>query len=275
MKTTRFFLPALLSWMAAALLFLPGTGTAMDAHDVMAAVDNRDKGTTSVSDARMILIDKHQNQRIREMKSIRKEYGEDAKGIIFFLSPSEVRNTAYMSHDWDQPAKEDDSWLYLPAMNRVKRIAPGDKSQAFMGSDFSYSDINGMDIEDWNYAFVKESFDLNGTETWVIKGQPKASAKAKVDQETGYAKILVWVQKQTLLVVKAKYWVTKGRKVKYFKAEEIQRIDGIWTPLKLTMVTTEKGRVTHSTILQMSNVQYDLPVKDSYFTPRSMEQGYR
>ncbi len=272
MNPIRPFLPALLFWIGTALL--PYPVAAMDAHDVMAAVDNRDKGTTSVSDARMILIDRHKNQRIREMKSIRKEYGEDAKGIIFFLSPADVRNTAYMSYDWDQAAKEDDSWLYLPAMNKVKRIAPGDKSQPFMGSDFSYSDINGMDIQDWDYAFVKESLDLNGVDTWVIKGQPKASAKAKVAQETGYAKILLWVQKDTLLVVKAKYWVTNGHKIKYFKAEDIKRIDGIWTPLKLTMVTTAKGKVTHSTVLQMSNVQYNLPVKDSYFTPRSMEQGY-
>ncbi|MCG8564164.1 MAG: outer membrane lipoprotein-sorting protein [Desulfobacterales bacterium] len=254
------------------LLILPPPATAMDAQAVMEAVDARDKGNTAISDTRMILVDRNKKQRIREMKSIRKEYGEDTKGIIFFLSPADVRNTAYMSFDWEK--KEDDSWLFLPAMAKVKRIAAKDKSGAFMGSDFSYSDINGMDIKDWDYSFVKKSYQLDGVETWVIKGRPKPQAKERVAEETGYAKILVWVRKDNLVIVKAKYWVTQGQKIKYFKAEDIEEIDGIWTPLKLTMVTTEKGKVSHSTVMKLSNVMYNTQVKDGYFTPVSMEQGF-
>ncbi|MDD9301966.1 MAG: outer membrane lipoprotein-sorting protein [Desulfobacter sp.] len=155
----------------------------------------------------------------------------------------------------------------------MKRIAPGDKSSAFMGSDFSYSDINGMEIKDWDYKFAKENFDLNGVETWVISGRPKAEARKRVEEETGYSKILIWVRKDNFIAVKAKYWVTKGKKIKYFKAQEIKKIDGILTPLKMTMVTMVKGKVSHSTVLVVSNLQYNLPVQDHYFTPRRMEQG--
>ena len=246
---------------------------AMDARQVMEAVDNRETGDTAISDTLMVLVDKKKSKRTRRLKTIKKEYGEDTKGVIFFLSPADVRNPAYMSFDWENPAREDDSWLYLPAMGKVKRIAAGDKRNAFMGSDFSYSDINGMEINDWNYTFAKESFDLKGQETWVIQGRPKAAVRDKVEEETGYAKLLVWVRKDNFLVVKAKYWVNKGHKVKYFKAEAIEKIDGIWTPKKLTMVTTVKGKVTHSTVLKLSNIQYNTQVKDTYFTPRSMELG--
>jgi len=247
--------------------------TPLTPDQVMEAVDNREDGNTLMSDTQMILIDKNKNKRIRSIKNIRKDFGPDTKGILFFLSPADVRNTAYMSFEWEAQGKEDDSWLYLPALGKVKRIAPGDKSSSFMGSDFSYSDINGMEIMDWAYAFAKESFDLNGVETWVVSGRPKPEVRDRVAKETGYSKVLIWIRKDNFLVAKAKYWVTKGKKIKYFKAENIRNIDGIWTPLKLTMVTTEKGKTTHSTVLLISNVQYNTQVKDAYFTPRSMEQG--
>ena len=243
------------------------------ALEVMEQVDNRENGDTLTSDTLMIFMDKNNQKRIRNIKSIRKDYGPDTKGIIFFLSPADVRNTAYMSHDWDDKEKEDDSWLYLPALAKVKRIAPGDKSGAFMGSDFSYSDINGIEIDDWEYVFVKESFFLNGKETWVIGGTPKKEAKQRVIEETGYLKSMIWIQKENLVVVKAKYWVQAGKKIKYFKAEALEKIDGIWTPLKLTMVTTSRGKVEHSSVLKISHVRYNLSVKDTTFTTRNMEQG--
>ncbi len=243
------------------------------APGVMEKVDDRETGETMTSDTLMVLISKGNQKRRRNIKTIRKEYRKDTKGIIFFVSPADVRNTAYMSFDWDDAAKEDDSWLYLPALGKVKRVAAGDKSSSFMGSDFSYSDINGIKIEDWDYTFVKESYSLEGKDTWVIQGLPKKQARHRVLEETGYLKSIIWVQKDNWVVIKAKYWVQKGKKIKYFKAEEIKNISGIWTPLKLIMVTTSKGKVTHSSILTVSNVQYNLPVKDTYFTTRSMEQG--
>ncbi len=243
------------------------------ADEIMETVDARDDGDTATADFLMVLMDKKKNKRIRNIKSIRKDFGEDSKGILFFLSPADVRNTAYMSYDWDDYEKEDDSWLYLPALARVKRVAAGDKSNAFMGSDFSYSDINGIEIRDWVYAFAKESVILDGKDTWVIQGIPRVDAKDRVLEETGYLKSLTWVRKDNFVVVKAKYWVKEGRKIKFFKAEDIQIIDNVWTAKKLTMVTTSKGKIDHSSVLKLSNVKYNTPVKDSYFTTRSMEQG--
>ncbi len=224
---------------AIALVILSGAfGLAMagpTADQIMETVDARDDGDTATADFLMILMDKKKNKRIRNIKSIRKDNGEDSKGILFFLSPADVRNTAYMSYDWEGYEKEDDSWLYLPALARVKRVAAGDKSNAFMGSDFSYSDINGIEIRDWAYAFAKESVILDGKDTWVIQGVPREDAKDRVLEETGYLKSLTWVRKDNFMVVKAKYWVKEGRKIKYFKAEDIQKIDNIWTAQKLTM----------------------------------------
>lgn len=243
------------------------------ALEVVRKADTREDGDTLTSDTLMVLVNKRNQQRVRNIKNIRKDYGPDTKGVVFFLSPADVRNTAYMSFDWDNPEKEDDSWLYLPALQKVKRIASSDKSGSFMGSDFTYSDINGLEIEDWEYSFVKEDAGMDGHSVWVIQGLPKKERKEKVLEETGYLKTMMWIRKDNYMVVKGKYWVRQGRKIKYFKAEEIDKVDDIWTAHKLTMVTTAKGKVEHTSVLQFSNIQYNLDIDDSTFTTRRMEQG--
>ncbi len=243
------------------------------AREVVEKWDTREDGDTVKSDTLMVLINKANSKRVRTIKNIRKDYGQDSKGIIFFLSPPDVRNTAYMSFDWDDASKEDDSWLYLPALQKVKRVAAGDKSGSFMGSDFTYSDINGIEIEDWDYTFAKENGTWDGQEVWIVQGLPKPEAKEKVLEETGYLKSLMWIRKDNFMLVKGKYWVKQGRKIKYFKAEEIKKVDDIWTAHTLTMVTTVKGKVEHSSVLKFSNVTYNVVVGDDSFTTRRMETG--
>ena len=129
----------------------------LSAFDVMKKADERYDGDTSSSEMTMILIDKRNNQRVRKIKGFTKDYGKDEKSINFFLSPADVRNTAFLTYDWDDENKEDDNWLYLPALRKIKRISSGNKKDSFMGSDFSYADMNGLEITDWQYRFVKTS----------------------------------------------------------------------------------------------------------------------
>lgn len=236
-------------------------------------MDNRDDRDTVTSDILMVLMNKNKKKRIRTIKNIRKDYGEDSKGIIFFLSPADVRNTAYMSFDFDNIEKEDDSWLYLPALQKVKRVASSDKSGSFMGCDFTYSDINGIEIDNWNYTFAGQGVLVDGKDTWVIQGVPKQDARERVLDETGYLKTMMWIRKDNYMLVKAKYWVKQGKKIKDYKASDIRQIDRIWTACEMTMITTSRGKVEHSSVLKFSNIHYNTDIKDTYFTTRSMERG--
>lgn len=243
------------------------------ADQVVQMWDSRDDGETLTSDTLMVLIDRNNGKRVRNIKNIRKDYGKDSRGIIFFLSPSDVRNTSYMSFDWDDTGREDDSWLYLPALQKVKRVAAGDKSGSFMGSDFSYSDINGIETGHWDYSFAKEDATYEGHEVWIVQGLPKPEFKDKVLEETGYLKSMMWIRKDNLMLVKGKYWVKEGRRIKYFKAEDIKKVNDIWTAHTLTMITTGNGKVEHTSVLKFSNVAYNTPVNDETFTTRRMERG--
>ena len=87
---------------------------------------------------------------------------------FLFKSPGDVKGTSYMSYNWESTSKEDDSWLYLPALQKVNRIASADRSGSFMGSDFTYSDIDGFELEDFNYKLVKDSDVVDGKDCWVM-----------------------------------------------------------------------------------------------------------
>ncbi len=245
----------------------------LSAFDVVKKMDTKYDGDTLTSDTLMVLLDRSNNKRVREIKNIRKDYGDDTKGLVFFNSPADVRNTSYMSFDWDAADKEDDSWLYLPALKKIKRIASSDKSSSFMGSDFTYSDINGMDIDNWDYTFKNESAMIDGVDTWIIDGRPKENKKVKVLDETGYIRSNLWIRKENFMLVKGKYWVKKGKKIKYYKADVIKEIDGVWTATNLSMVTTKKGKVLHSSLLKISNIVYNSDINDSMFTTGRMERG--
>lgn len=273
-KSIRLWICGTILILGAALIF-PATvnSSELTAREVMQKVDQRDDGETSSSEMTMVLIDKRNNQRVRKIKGFRKNYGKDVKSISFFLSPADVRNTAFLSYDWDDENKEDDNWLYLPALRKVKRISSGNKKDSFMGSDFSYADMNGLELNEWQYRFKSKNETVNGFDCWVIEGIPKKEKRRKVINETGYLKTVAWIRKDIFFTVRSMLYVKKGRKIKYFIASDIEKIKGIWTAKKMTMKTTKKRNVEHITILMFDNIVYNKGVEDTLFTTQRMERG--
>ena len=125
------------------LTLTPSSGWAQDpkAREIMEKVDARDDGDNMTSDTEMVLIDKDNRERVRKIRSFQKDKGDDQWRLMFFLEPADVKDTVLLSYDFYDPDKDDDQWLYLPALRKTKRIASSDKSSAFMGSDFSYADM--------------------------------------------------------------------------------------------------------------------------------------
>jgi len=133
--------------MGATLLSTPSMADDANARAIMEKVDARDDGKTLEQDMLMVLIDKNGKERTRDLKSYSKDFGADEHKTLFFKSPSDVKNTAFLTYDYDDASKDDDQWLYLPALKKVKRIPSADKSSSFMGSDFSYFDMTDRDLE--------------------------------------------------------------------------------------------------------------------------------
>ncbi len=238
------------------------------ARAIMEKVDARDDGKTIEQDMLMVLMDKNHHKRVRNIKSYGKDFGVDTHQILFFKSPADVKNTAFLTYDYDNPNKDDDQWLYLPALKKVKRIPSADKSGSFMGSDFSYFDMTDRDLEDYDFKLLKET-KVRGHDAWMIEATPR---NKKVIKESGYTKTVAIVRKDNYMTVRVINYMRNGKK-KYLDLKKIHKLNGIWVVDDMTM-TTKKGKTTtHKTELQFKNIKVNKPLSDDLFTTRRLEKG--
>lgn len=242
---------------------------ALSAQDIAQKAHDREDGDNSVANMKMILIDKNENARVRELKVFTKDKGDDELKLMFFLSPADVKNTAFLTYDYEDSNRDDDQWLYLPELQKVKRIASSDKSGSFMGSDFTYADMTSRNVEDYEYKIMQEP-EVKGHKTWQMQVTPK---NKKVIEETGYTKSIYFIRQDNFVIVQALHYVNEGNKLKYMMVNDLKLIDGVWTPLEIQMVS-KKGRQTlHKTILQFSDYKYDQELEESLFTTRTLQKG--
>lgn len=246
---------------------------AQSARDIMQQVLDRDDGDNIITNMQMQLIDKNGKKRVRNMKTFSKDIGEDEKRLIFFLSPSDVKNTSFLTYDYASEEKDDDQWLYLPALNKTKRIPASDKDSSFMGSDFTYSDMTDPELNDYKFKILKESIvkRKSGNEkVWIIERTPK---NQKVIDETGYTKSIAYVRQDNYIITRAKHYLKKPGRIKYMDVKKIENIDGI-DVVTLTTATTKKAKRTiHKTILINSKIKMNQNLNEDMFTVRTMEKG--
>jgi len=254
---------------ATMLLAMPAYSAEPTGLEIMQMVDARDDGDDLIQHMQQRLIDRRGDVREREMISFRKDYGRDSKSITYFLAPSNVRDTALLTWDYDGVAKEDDQWLYLPALKKVRRISASDRGDYFMGTDFTFEDIKQVpELEDYNWSLIgSETVDGHGM--WVVEGEPKNDDLKK---NLGYSKTRYTIRKDIHMYVRVDFWDRKGHELKHLVSEEIKQIDGIWTAMRGTMTNKQSG---HRTELEFSDHRYNTGLSDSTFSERMLKRGYR
>jgi len=257
-----------LLFLIGSLLF-PLSLFALTADEIAKQVDERDEGDKSISTMEMTLIDKQGNNRVRKMKSYTMDKGEDTQSVIFFMSPADVRNTAFLTYDYSDSSKDDDQWLYLPALKKTKRIASSDKSSSFMGSDFTYSDMTSREIDDYTYRIAKETT-VRDHKVWVMESIPKTQ---KTIDETGYTKSYMFVRQDNYVVVRALHILKETGKKKYLDVKKLEEIDGIWVATEIEMKTTKDKNTLHRTILKLEDVKFNQDMDDAFFSVRRIEKG--
>ena len=243
-----------------------------EARAIMERVDARDDGDNQTADMQMVLIDKRGKKRVRRIATFKKDKGADTERLMFFLKPADVKDTAFLTYDYDDADKDDDQWLYLPALRKTKRIATSDKSGSFMGSDLNYSDMTSRNLEDYDYRFYEKgkTAEVRGSKVWVIWSVPRSAA---VIDETGYRKSLLFVRADIDMVVRAISWEEGGGYLKYLDMRKVEQIDGIWVATD-TLVTRKRGKATvHKTLLTLENVHFNQDLNADMFTIRRMEKG--
>lgn len=234
---------------------------AMTAQEVLQKVEDRYIGKTSKANVQMDIVEKSGNVRERKMTISRRKADSDNKdNFIHFVAPPDIRNTTYLVNE---KSRTKEKWIYLSAFKKVRKILAEDFGMAFVSSDFTYEDMDDIRADDYVASDLKEE-KLGDKDVYSI-------TVVKKDQNTSYARSILKVCKETFVVLKTEMFDKKDSEklIKVATAENLEKIQDIWTPMMVTMKDLVKG--TH-TILKTAKVAYDLPLSDEEFSRRNMEK---
>lgn len=214
------------------------------------------QGSDGRAQVRMLITDKQGRERSRRFTILRKDKKDDQDGdqyfYVYFSRPADVNKTAFMV--WKHVKKDDDRWLYLPALDLVKRIAASDERTSFVGSHYYYEDVSGRGIHEDEHQLV------DSTDTYyVVKNTPKDSKSVE------FAFYKAWIHRDTFLPVKIEYFKENGKKYREYSALAVETIAGYPTVVRSSMKDLETGGTT---VIEYSDVLYDIGLPDDIFTER-------
>ncbi len=245
-----------------ALMIGGGTLWALTGEQIIKKVDNQPKPKTTIAKMKMILINKNGSKRVREVITYIKEEKNVTKTLMKFLSPADIRGTGFLIWDYKDKNKESDQFLYLPALKKTRRITSSQKNQSFLGTDFSYQDMEGVNIDKATHKLLREEA-CGNYQCYVVESTPKPG----VDYQ--YSKIIEWIRKDIFVPVKAEMYDKKGRKFKKLIVNKIEKIKNYWIMKESTMENLKTG---HKTILSIEKIVVDKKIPDAYFTQRYLEK---
>ncbi len=230
-------------------------------------IQNRDTGRDSRAEMRMRLHDRRGRARERMLTVLTLDGSatQGDKTLVRFTYPNDIKNTGFLV--WEHPDADDERFLYLPALGRVRRIAGDEKQESFVGSDLSYEDIGGRDVADYTYAFT----DANAS--WLAADgskHPAWSLESRArDRNADYPRSVSLVRKDNFVVMHADFFNARSERVKVFDVRQLDRVDGIWTVRSMAVVN-ERGRTR--TELDVTSIRYNVGLSDSDFTRRQLER---
>ena len=244
-----------------------------DGATIVANINQVAEGQHAISDLHMTLTDKSGKVRERKALSFRKYFGEEKRTLLIYQRPTNVKDTGFLTYDYPDLETEDDQWLYLPALRKVRRISASDRGDYFLGTDFTYEDIKKsgkIEQQDFNFETLgRETIALGGRQIETYK-VAATTRNQQIAEELGFSRSLIWVNPQNWIIVKTDYWDLKDRPLKTYTATNIEQVDGIWTKHQLEVHNHKTG---HHSRFEFSNVDYQTPVRDDLFTRRTLERG--
>ncbi len=241
----------------------------LDGYQIMEKVKWREDGENRKSNLDITLTEKDGFIRKREVSYYEKDYGKDRKTFLYVNEPSDVRSTAILINSYDEAKKsEDDTWLYIPALRKVKRLASRNKQGRFVGSEFIFADMERLHLADYQYELLEEDT-IN--ERAVFKVDAIASSD-KTTEKTGYSRRVIWVDTERFVVLREQYFDAQGVLLKELTTNKVKNISSYWIATDQTLVNHQSGRKTQ---LEISNLEFNKPMSDIIFSKQTMKRGPR
>lgn len=267
---TRF---ALAVAIAVAVTLAGTPAWALTAREILDKTKQLDDTTRNWTDRQrkmtLVILGKRGGERRRELQVFDKRYPDDEdKSISFFLSPPEVKGTGFLQ--WAHKQRDDDQWLFLPELKRTRRITAQLRDQSFMGTDFSYRDLEILgEIQGWTEEEAASRLEreeaIDGHACHVIELRPQQDGMP-------YDRIVMWMDQADLVPRKLDFYDEDGEHVKTLALGDIRPVGPIPTAHTLEMGNVKAGS---RTIVELAEVAHDAGLSDDLFTQRYLERGGR
>jgi outer membrane lipoprotein-sorting protein len=244
--------------LAAGTLLWAASASAQSAEDkglaIAKKIDQHADGYKAESSVmEMVLINAHGDRTTRKLKQEQMEVsGDGDRSRIEFEWPADVKGTRMLTHTHKKG--NDDQWLFLPAINRVKRISSGNKSGSFMGSEFAYEDLGSQEIEKYKHKLLGEE-QLDGRKVWKLERIP-------VDKESGYTKLITYMDQEYLSPLKIEYFDRKGELLKTATFSGYKKFGKWFRPGSIVMLNHQTKKQSQ---LSWSDRKVSIDVREKSF----------
>ncbi len=240
-----------------------------DANIIVQNTQARNDGDFLIQNVTLELISKSGKSRTQETRVYRKNYGDERRQAVFYTSPSNIAGTSFLIYDYPEVDRDDDQWLYLPAVRKTRRISASNRGDYFLGTDLTYEDIKlGPKISDEDYFHKTIGVEnIDGHKCYVVESFPKND---KIAKELGYSKTQAWVDASLWIVRKGEFWDIGSNRLKTVDIIDIQKIQNIWTPHQFRVINHKTG---HQTNFIFSNTDYQTPIEEGMFTEQKLIRG--
>ncbi len=216
-------------------------------------LEDENSPNSEITISEMTIFHKSGSKRVRTIKAWMK--GEDST-FVRFLSPANIKGTSFL-------AVNDDDWLYLPALKKVRRIATSDRGGSFMGSDFSYDDVGGHSWEEDFNSKISGSEKYNEHDCYILEHTPQNP------EDISYSKIKRWIDSKNFYPLKTEYYDIHGDLLKVLYSSEFEKSEEFWITKKMEMRNIQKGSKT-VIVIKETEINPDIP--DKMFTTRQLEK---
>lgn len=226
----------------------------------------------------MEIVDAQGRKRVREMTILRRDrdnpkaqtkdgeqpkhddsYCGEQQFYVRFRHPADVDKTTFLVTK--KPGEDDDRWLYLPALDLVKRVSSADKRSSFVGSNFFYEDVSGRHVQADDHKLVETSKTY-----FIVESTPKDKTSVE------FASYKMWIHRGSSVVVKVEYRDEQGEVYRTYEALAVDKVQGYSTVTKARMKDLRSKSETNVTY---ADVAYDIGLPEDIFTERYLRRAPR
>lgn len=214
--------------------------------------------------------------RVKSLESVSKNYGaelKDTKSVTITLEPAAERGIGMLSYAYDEAGRDNETWLYLSTLGRVKRIAAGDTDEetepaSLFGSEFTTEDTDTGKLEEYSFNILEETT-TSGREVWKLEMIPNEERARK----TRYSRQIHYVDKERLVTLRSEMYDRYDKEIKRLMASRVELVNDVWMSRSLTMMNLVTNRLSNMAFVE---IYTDLSIDDEFLTQRTLtDAAYR